>query len=146
MSDLYLSWPVIVPFWMIHMDLQSQDIQEDAKGNKGYLLKYMCDISEFVVSSPTVDLTATHLVQLFVSDIIMTFGMCSVLIIDNRRSFKGLFIIMGEALDLKYWCLSWGNHKGKSVERFHIFLNKTQAIAGDDLSMHNVNIATDNTA
>ena len=69
----------------------------------------MCDISPFLLSSPTVDITVAHLAQLFMSDVIMIFGMCLVMVvvIDDGSSFKGVFIGMCEVLDLTYWCLSW---------------------------------------
>ena len=108
----------------------------DAKGKKGYLLNSMCDISQFLVSSPTVDINAAHLAQLFVPDAIMTFGICSVIVINNGSSFKEVFIEMCDALELTHWCLSRGNHKHNSVERYHIFLNKTQAITGNDCGTH----------
>ena len=92
----------------------------------------MCDLTQFVVSSVTHDIDAVALAQLFMSDIVMTFDMCSVVVIDDGSTFKGVFMLMCKHLKINYWCLSRGNHHGNSVERYHRFLNKTQTIAGND--------------
>ena len=49
-------------------------------------------------------------------------------------------------LDLTYWYLSQGNYRGNSVERYHRFLNKTQAIAGNDRGTHAVYIQNSKTS
>jgi len=66
--------------------------------------------------------------------------MCSVVVVDDGSTFKHVFKLMCEALSIIYWCLSRGNHRGNSVERYHRFLNKTQAIAGNDRGTHQVYI------
>ena len=98
----------------------------------------MCDISQFIVSSPITDITAAHLGQFLMADVIFAFGMCSVVVIDDGISFTGVFILMCTKLGITYWCLSQGNHRSNSVERCHRFLNKAQAIVGNDRGTHNV--------
>ena len=51
------------------MDFWSPGHIEADKGNKGYLLNSMCDITTFVVSSPASDIIAAHLAQLFMADV-----------------------------------------------------------------------------
>ena len=58
-------------------------------------------------------------------------------VIDDGSSFKGMVITMCTNLGFAYWCLSRGN-RGNSVESYHRFLNKTQAIAGNDRGTHEV--------
>lgn len=132
MSELHFSWPITVPFWIIHVDLWAPGLQEDDDGNKVYLMNSMCNISQFVVSSPTTDITVAHLAQLFMKYVVLSFDMCSVVIIDDVTSFKQVFKLMCENLAITYWCLSRGNHQGNSVEYYHRFLNKTHAIAGNN--------------
>ena len=139
-SEMHFSWPITVPFWIMHVDLWSPGVNEDMDGNKGYLMNSMCDITQFIVSSPTVDITAANLAQMFCADVIFSFGMCSVVVVDDGSSFKNVFMDMCKRLGLTYWVLSRGNHKGNSVERYHRFLNKTQAIAGNDRGTHDVYI------
>ena len=124
----------------MHVDLWAPGQIEDTAGDKGYLMNSMCDISQFVVSSATTDITAANLAQLFMKDVVLSFGMCSVVVVDDGSTFKHVFKLMCNALSITYWCLSRGNHRGNSVERYHRFLNKTQAIAGNDRGTHQVYI------
>ena len=111
-SEMHFSWPITVPFWIIYVDLWSSGCVENKEGAKGYLLNSMCDITQFVVSSATSDISSAALTQLCISDVVLTFGMCSVVVIDDGSIFKGVFITMCSKLDLIYWCLSRGNRRG----------------------------------
>ena len=103
-----------------------------------YLINYICNISKFIIPSPTTDFNSIHLGQLFMSNIIFTVGMCSVVVIDDGSSFKSVFMSMCTSLDITYWCLYRGKHKGNSVDRCHQFINKIQATAGNDRGTHEV--------
>ena len=72
----------------MHVDLWSPGLHEDTDGNKGYLMKSMCDITQFLVSSPTTDIADAHLAQLFMADVVLSLGICSVVVIDDGSSFK----------------------------------------------------------
>ena len=72
------------------------------------------------------------------SEVVTTFGMCSVMVIADSIPFKGVFIIMCGTLKLNYWCLSRGNHRGNSVELYHHFLDKTQAIIWNNRDTHTI--------
>ena len=85
-SELYFLWPVIIPFWIMHFNIWSPGHQVDKANNKGYLLNCMCDLMQFIVSSVTHNVTAPHLSQLFMFDVILLFGMCAVVIIDKGGS------------------------------------------------------------
>ena len=100
----------------MHVDLWSPGAIEDDTGNKGYLLNYKDDISQFIISSPTTDITAVHLGKLFMAEVIFAYGMCSVVVIDDGSSFKGVFILMCTKLGITYWCLSRGNHRVNSPQ------------------------------
>ena len=52
--------------------------------------------------------------------------------------FKATFQEMCTRLKITLWTLSRGNHKGNSAERYHQFLDKTQAIARNDRGTHKV--------
>ena len=41
-------------------------------------------------------------------------------------------------LQIKLWTLACVNNKGNSVENYHLFLNKTQAITGQYFGSHDV--------
>ena len=61
----------------------------------------MCDITQFIISSPKINITAVHLTQLFMFEVVLSFGMCLVVVVDDGCSFKGFFTIFN-ALDLMY--------------------------------------------
>ena len=54
----------------------------------------MCNITQFLISSPTVDISAAHLAQLFMVDVVLTFRIYSVVVVDDGSSFKGVFTDM----------------------------------------------------
>ena len=135
-SELYFSWPVTVPFWIMHVDLWSPGATTDNAGRKGYLLNAMCDISQFVISTPVFDISAANLAKVYMEQVILNFGISAIVVVDDGSSFKGAFKTMCEQLKITFWALSRGNHKGLSVERYHRYLNKTQAIVGNDRGTH----------
>ena len=135
-SELYFSWPVTSPFWIMHVDLWSPGHITQTNGKKGYLLNAMCDLTQFVVSTPTTDISSANLAQIYMENVIFNFGTSAIIVVDDGSTFKGVFQEMCKHLKLTYWALSKGNHKGMSVERYHRFLNKTQAITGNDRGTH----------
>ena len=42
--------------------------------------------------------------------------------------------------NINHWCISRGNHRSNSVERYHRFLNKTQVINGNSRGTHDIYI------
>ena len=135
-SELYFSWPITAPFWIMHVDLWSPGHISNSQGQKGHLLNAMCDLTQFVISTPTFDITAGRLATIFMEQVVLSFGMCAVVVVDDGSSFKGLFEEMCQLLKITFWALSRGNHKGLSVERYHRYLNKTQTIVGNDRGTH----------
>ena len=101
-NETHFSLPVTVSFWIIHVDLWSPGDTEDADGNKIHLLKSMYDLSQFIVSSITTSTEVKILAQIFMSDVIMIFGMCSVVVIDSGSPSKCVFVTMGVVLKLNY--------------------------------------------
>ena len=106
----------------------------------------MCDLTQFVISSSTTCIQSETLAQLFMVDVLLTFGVCSVVVIDDGSTFKGAFISMCTKLKINHWCLTCGNHRVNSVERCHRYLNKTQAIAGNDRCTNTVIIQNSKTS
>ena len=102
MSRLKLSWPLTVLFWIMHLDLWSFGHHNDGQDNKGYLMNSMFDITQFIILSSTVDASSVNFSQLFMSEIVLAFGMRSVVVVDNGSSFKCLCMVMCKLLDLAY--------------------------------------------
>ena len=104
------------------VDLWSPDLTVDDNGFKGYLMNSMCDITQFLISSLYTSIDSTSLAKKIISDVILTFGVCRIVVIDDGSSFKNIFIAMCFALKIHYWCLLEVNHQGNSVEHYHRFL------------------------
>ena len=122
----------------MHMDVWSPSVTEDVAGQKIYLLNSMYDLTQFTVSSSTTCIHSEILVQLFMAEVLLTFGICSVVVIDDGSTFKGSFIGMCDILKIIYWCLARGYHRGNLVECYHRYLNKTQAIAENNQGTNDV--------
>ena len=136
-SELYFSWPVTSPFYIMHVDLWAPGkIVNKQTGKTQMLLNSMCDLTQFVVSSITENPTAESLAQIFMEDVVLTFGMVAVVVVDADSKFLREFEQMCIALKMVFWPLARGNHKAMRVECYHRFLNKTQTIVGQDRGTH----------
>ena len=63
--ELHFSWPITMPLWIMHIDLRCPGKILDSTGNKGNLMNVMCDLTRFVVCTPTYNITAENLAKLF---------------------------------------------------------------------------------
>ena len=134
-NDLYFSWPVTVPFWIIHCDLWSPGATVDKEGNLS-VLNCMCDLTQFIVSSVIKETTAEALSIAFMENVVLKYGVCAVIVVDAGSNFRHIFEQMCDILDITFWPLARGNHHGLSVERYHRYLNKTQTIQGASIGTH----------
>ena len=138
-SELCSSWPVTSPFYIMHVDLWAPGkLVNKQSGKTMMLLNAMCDLPQFVVSWITENPTAESLAQLFIEDVVLTFGMVAVIDVDTDSKFLKEFEQMCIALKMCFWPLACGNHKAMWVERYYHFLNKTQMIVGQDRGMHEI--------
>ena len=138
-QELHFSWPVTLPFYIVHVDLWSPgDSMKKFKTKEHTLLNTMCDLTQFVVSIKTAHTSAEPLATLFMEHVTLTFGMTAVVVVDADSRFKGAFQKMCDVLKIQLWPLSRGNHKALSIERYHRFLNKTHTIASQERNTHEV--------
>ena len=136
-SELYFSWPVTSPFYIMHVDSWAPGkMLNERTGKTMMLMNAMCDLTQFVVSSATENPTAESLAQTFMEDVVLTFGMVAVVVVDADSKFLREFEEMCKALKMVFWPLARGNHKAMRVECYHRFLNKTQTIVGQDRGTH----------
>ena len=98
----------------------------------------MCDMSQFVVVVPVTNESSAILAENFFQHVLMKFGLCHLVVIDDGTPFKGAFVAMCKALALNYDILAKRNHKGLTVEHFHRFLNKAVTIAMEDRQSNDV--------
>ena len=101
-----------------------------------HILNAMCDLTQFIVSTITTETHAEHLAKVVMENVIILFVMVAILVIDTSSRFKSI---------LKRYVRSSGDSilssctrelKKTSVEKYHRFINKTQAIVGQDKGTH----------
>ena len=136
-SELHFSWPVMTPFYIMHVDLWAPSKFINKKtGRTMMLLNTMRELTQFVISSITENPTAEFLAQLFMKDLVLTFGMVAVVIVDADSKFVKEFEQMCTALKIRFWPLEGENNNSMQVECYHRLLNKTQTIVGQDRGTH----------
>ena len=133
-QELMFSWSISSPFAILYVDLWSPGNMTDLNS---YIasMNIMCDMTRFVVVVPVPDetsATSATLASYFMQHVLMKFGMCHLVVIDDGIPFKGVFVAMFQAINLNYDVLAKRNHKGLSVEHFHRFLNNSVTIATEE--------------
>ena len=73
--------------------------------------------------------------------VLLKFGICHLVILDDGSPFKGVFSAMCKALHINYEILAKRNHKGLLVKKFHRFLNKAITIAAEDRGTNDIFVA-----
>ena len=96
----------------------------------------MCNLTQLVISIIVDDACSEILAKLFIEQVVLSFGMVAVVVVDADGKFLSLFENMCLALGFIFWPLVRDNHKGNSVGKYHRFLNKTQTIVGADTGTH----------
>ena len=122
----------------MHLGIWSQgNVSNEHEGGR-YILKCMCDLTKFILSCILIEARSEALSKFCIEQMTLIFRMVVVVDVDADSWFQSNFDAMCKVLKLTFWPLSRGNHKGKSVERYHRFLNKTQIISGQDRETHEV--------
>jgi len=62
----------------------------------------MCDITQFAIATPTFNIMPAHLATQFMEHVVLTFGMCAVIVLDDGSPFKGVFKEMCDIPRIKY--------------------------------------------
>ena len=81
----------------------------------------ICDLTQFVVSIIVADAISEILAKLFIEQAVLSFGMVAVIFVDADKKFLGIIMAMCNALVIRFWLLSRGNHKDLGVEKYHRF-------------------------
>ena len=118
-NKLYFSWPITAPFYIMHLDLWQPGKLTTQQYDPIYLLNCMCDLAQFVISTIITNPNSTELARLFMEQVLLSYGMCSVVVVDAESKFQATFKDMCAKLNIMFWPLARGNHKGLSVERYN---------------------------
>lgn len=146
-SELMFSWPISVPFFILHVDLWQPGKTVEKFTGSTHLLTAMCDLTGFVICHQVSDITSEGLARVFMEEVLLKVGMCGLVVVDAASSFLSVFQIMCEKiLGIRFHPASRGNHKAVSVERFFRYLNKAVTIAANDRNTNQVFIETSHCA
>ena len=89
-------------------------------------------MSQFISAVPVPDESSATLDLYSMQHVLLKFGLCYFVVLDDCTPFKGAFIAMCEALYLIHDILANRNYKGLTVEYFHCFLNKSVTIVAEE--------------
>ena len=73
-SELYFSWPITSPFYIMHVDLWMPGKLVNDQGETLQLMNCMCDLTQFVISILIKEAVAEILAKLFMEQVVFTFG------------------------------------------------------------------------
>ena len=108
----------------------------NSKNETVHALNCMCNLTQCSVSSLLHDPTTAVLAEVFMQEVVLSFGVVAVVVVDADNKFCGTFEEACNTLKITFWTLARVNHKGNSVERYHCVLDKTQTICGTDRGTH----------
>ena len=120
----------------MHLDIWSPGNVLNEYEDREHILNCMCDLTQFIVSCILIDKRSEALSKIFIEQVILTFGMVAVVVVDANSLFRSTFEAICKLLKLTLWPLSRKKHRGNSIERYHRFLNKKQTISGQDRGAH----------
>ena len=89
-----------VPFAILSVDIWKPGVVKNADGYIA-LLNAMCDMTQFIVMSPVKKLECTYIVRTFIDSVLLKFGLCVLVVIDEGREFCGLFRSMCAKLNIR---------------------------------------------
>jgi hypothetical protein len=130
-TGLLHTWPITTPFAILSVDMWKPGEVVNADGYIA-LLNAMCDMTQFIVSAPVRNLEATHVARAFMEAVLLKFGLCLMVVVDEGKEFCGLFRSMCRHLNIRCHVVAKRNHKAVGVERYHRFLNHAQRICAEE--------------
>ena len=79
------------PFYIVHIDIWVTSKLSVDLGSSCVFLNVMCDLTQFVVSVIVADATAEFLAKLFIEQVVFTFGLVAVVVVEADRIFFECF-------------------------------------------------------
>ena len=130
-TGLVHSWPVTTPFAIVSVDIWYPGKTTNLDGYN-CLLNAMCNMTQFVIVQAVPNTEASNVARLFMEGVLMKFGLCIMVVVDNGSDFGGLFEEMCKLLNTRFHLVAKRNYKAVGIERFHKFLNHAQTIATEE--------------
>ena len=119
-DQLIQSRSLLTSFSVISMDLWSPGDIESLMGVTK-VLNCMCDMTTCVVSVVIKHANLSELAQVFMEHILLKFGLCLVVVVDDGTPFMHIFEQIMKALNIRLHRVLKRNHKAVDVERYHRF-------------------------
>jgi hypothetical protein len=113
-SELMFGWPLDSPLCTLHVDLWSAG-DANGDGSQAHLLNSMCDMTQFVVSTPAPVILAPALASVFMQEVFLKIGFCVMVVADDGSTFKGLSREMCDILKIRFHTVARGNHQALMV-------------------------------
>ena len=88
------------------------------------------------------DETFSTIASHFMQYVLMKFGLCRLVVLDDGTPFNGYFVAICQDLNLNYDILAKRNHKGLSVESFHHFLYTNGIIVAEERNTIDIFVPT----
>ena len=117
-SGLIHSWPITTPFAIISVNVWQPGSVVNADGMVD-ILNSMCDMTQFIVMASIQNLEASHIVGVFMENVLLKFGLCVMVVVDEGKAFCSIFKDMCRLLNIRCQTVSKRNYKAVGVERFH---------------------------
>ena len=70
----------------------------------------MCDLCQFLVAVVIKHVNTSELARSLMESVLLKFGLCLVVVADNVITFKGVFVQMGELLNVQVHPVAKCNH------------------------------------
>ena len=102
------------------------------------LMNDMSNMVQFVVAVSIPEERFATLASYYMQHILMKFGLCHLVVLDDGSTFKGAFIVMSDALNMNHDVFTKRNHKDLTVKYCHQFLNKSVTIAAEERGTNSI--------
>ena len=86
------SWSISSPFALLHVDLWSPGYMTDQNGYIA-LMNTIYDMTQFVVVVTVLDKTSATLASHFMQHVLLKFGMCHLVVIDDGIPLRELLLL-----------------------------------------------------
>lgn len=133
--QLVHSWLLLVPVAIISGDIWIPGNIVSPTG-ANCLLDYMCDMTQFLCSVAMSHVNSAKLAQTFMEGVLLKFGICIVIVVEDNTKFMAVFKAMAKLLNVRLNYVLKRNHKAIGVERYHTFLNHAQTNIGAVREIH----------
>ena len=90
----------------MHVDLWMPGKLLDEEGRTLQLMNCMCDLTQFVISIIVKEANSMNLGKLFMEQVVLSFGMVAVVVVDADSKFLHSFKEMCKPLHISLWPLS----------------------------------------